>query len=204
MPTSYRPYGWRDNLPGSHNYLAHQIVRIVDEHRPGRILDAGCGNGALAGLLAKRGYDVHGVDGDPGGIEIARRNNPDARFEVGSFDTDPPGKFDFVLSTEVIEHLYTPGDLARYCFKALRPGGTLAISTPYHGYLKNLALSVAGAWDAHFTVGWDGGHIKFWSRATLTKLLTDAGFEVTGFVGSGRLPYLWKSMILIARKPPAA
>jgi hypothetical protein len=74
------------------------------------------------------------------------------------------------------------------------------ITTPYHGYWKNLALAVSGKLEGHFTALWDGGHIKFWSRRTLTRLLTDEGFEVTGFSGAGRIPYLWKSMILVARK----
>jgi len=75
----------------------------------------------------------------------------------------------------------------------------LVISTPYHGYIKNLALSVFDKWDSHHTPLWHGGHIKFWSRKTLTQLLEDNGFKVIGFSGVGRIPYLWKSMILIAK-----
>lgn len=72
----------------------------------------------------------------------------------------------------------------------------MIISTPYHGYLKNLALAATGKLDNHFTVLWDGGHIKFWSVKTLSKLLEEYGFEVVEFKGSGRIPYLWKSMLL--------
>jgi len=43
-----------------------------------------------------------------------------------------------------------------------------------------------------------GGHIKFWSRATLTALLAEEGFTVAHFEGAGRLPYLWKSMVVVA------
>ena len=59
----------------------------------------------------------------------------------------------------------------------------------------------SGKWDHHHTANWHGGHIEFWSRKTLTKLLEDVGFEVTGFKGGGRLSLLWKSMILVARRP---
>jgi len=62
-------------------------------------------------------------------------------------------------------------------------------------------MALTGKLDAHFTVLWDGGHIKFWSRRTLTRLLEEAGFRVERFVGVGRVPLLWKSMILVARKP---
>jgi hypothetical protein len=47
---------------------------------------------------------------------------------------------------------------------------------------------------------WHGGHIKFWSRNTLSLLLQESGFEVVAFSGVGRFPYLWKSMVLVARK----
>lgn len=64
-----------------------------------------------------------------------------------------------------------------------------------------MALSLVNKWDTHHLPNWHGGHIKFWTRRTLTQMLEKAGFSVTGFVGVGRVPYLWKSMILIARKP---
>ena len=80
-----------------------------------------------------------------------------------------------------------------------RRGGEIIISTPYHGYLKNLALALSGKLDAHFTALWDGGHIKFFSRNTLETLLVESGFEVTDFIGAGRWPYLWKSMLIKAR-----
>ncbi len=83
----------------------------------------------------------------------------------------------------------------------LKPGGMIVVTTPYHGYLKNLMLAVFGKMDRHFTVLWDHGHIKFWSRKTLTKALTEIGFQDVEFAGSGRVPYIWKSMVLKAVKP---
>jgi 2-polyprenyl-6-hydroxyphenyl methylase/3-demethylubiquinone-9 3-methyltransferase len=47
------------------------------------------------------------------------------------------------------------------------------LSTPYHGYLKNLALAVSGKMDSHFGALWYGGHVKFFSIKTLQKLLID-------------------------------
>jgi 2-polyprenyl-6-hydroxyphenyl methylase/3-demethylubiquinone-9 3-methyltransferase len=73
------------------------------------------------------------------------------------------------------------------------------LSTPYHGYLKNLALALCDRWDHHHTALWHGGHIKFFSRATIGRLLSDNGFEVQGFRGVGRVPYLWKSMVVVGR-----
>ena len=70
-------------------------------------------------------------------------------------------RFDAVTSTEVIEHLFSPRSLPRFAARVLLPAGYLILSTPYHGYIKNLALSITGKWDRHFSPLWDGGHIKF-------------------------------------------
>jgi len=139
------------------------------------------------------------------GLKFARRSFPHIPFhQLGVYD-DPTvlggGDFDIVVSGEVIEHIFLPRILPRFASRILRQGGHLILTTPYHGYLKNLALAVSGKLDAHFTALWDGGHIKFWSRDTLSRLLSEEGFSVTGFIGTGRVPFLWKSMILIAQKP---
>lgn len=194
-------YGWEEAPPESAGYINPAVLRIVRSLNPKKILDAGCGNGALAGALAQDGYTVHGIDGDPKGIEFAQRRYPTVQFTVGTFDEASTDIYDVVCTTEVIEHLYAPHELAQYCFNALRPGGTIIVSTPYHGYLKNLAISIVNGWDEHHTANWHGGHIKFWSKKTLSDLLQRVGFEAIEFRGVGRLPLLWKSMILIAKRP---
>ncbi|MEP7008246.1 MAG: methyltransferase domain-containing protein [Sphingomonas bacterium] len=194
-------YQWSAEPLHTAAYLHSAVVEEARRIGAKTILDAGCGNGQMAGLLQGLGYDVTGIDGDEGGVQVARAMFPNVRFEVGLFSDAPPGRFDMVCSTEVIEHLYAPHELARYCYDALKPGGVLIISTPYHGYFKNLVLSLTGKWDSHFTAHWHGGHIKFWSRKTLSALLIEAGFRIEAFKGAGRFPFLWKSMILIARRP---
>ena len=87
-------------------------------------------------------------------------------------------------------------------YRHLRTGGTIVLTTPYHGYLKNLALALSGKLDDHFTALWDGGHIKFWSRRTLIRLLQEFGFEVREFRGAGRVVWLWKSMVVRAATGP--
>lgn len=75
------------------------------------------------------------------------------------------------------------------------------LSTPYHGWLKNVAIAATGAWDKHHNPLWDHGHIKFWSRKTLRKLLEESGFTDVRFERVGRIPSLAKCMIAVARRP---
>jgi 2-polyprenyl-6-hydroxyphenyl methylase/3-demethylubiquinone-9 3-methyltransferase len=75
------------------------------------------------------------------------------------------------------------------------------VTTPYNGYLKNVALAVSGSMDRHWTVLWDGGHIKFWSWKTIRAVLEEGGFVSPRFTGTGRIRFLWKSMVVTCRRP---
>ena len=168
-----------------------------------RIFEVGCGNGAIAALLNRDGFAVIGVDPSLSGIENARKAYPHLRLEIGSTEDDLVaqfGTFPTVLSLEVVEHVLAPRQFARRLYDLLEPGGMAIISTPYHGYIKNVALAITGKMDAHFTALWDHGHIKFWSIKTLTQLLIEAGFKNLAFRRVGRLPLLAKSMIALAWK----
>ena len=158
----------------------------------------------MMAALHRAGFEVSGCDPSESGLEFARRAVPGANVRVLGVYDDPSdlgeAGFDVVASTEVVEHLFSPRALPRFARQALKPGGHLIVSTPYHGYLKNLLLALVNKWDFHHDVLWDGGHVKFWSRATLSRMLTDEGFIVEKFIGVGRCPFLWMSMILVARK----
>jgi len=190
----------------AHAYLLPRLFAILDDlegdARP-PVFDLGCGNGSVAAALARRGHDVTGVDPAPQGIAQARAAFPDLRLEPGSAYDDLAarfGRFPVVVSLEVVEHVYAPRRYARTLADLLAPGGHAVISTPYHGYLKNLALAVTGKMDAHFTALWDHGHIKFWSVRTLTALCAEAGLRRRAVHRVGRIPPLAKSMMLVLRK----
>jgi 2-polyprenyl-3-methyl-5-hydroxy-6-metoxy-1,4-benzoquinol methylase len=199
-------YGWKDaRVPGSYDVVAKAIFARAISLKARRVLDIGSGNGAIAGLLASHGMEVVGLEQDAKGCAIATEAWPAARFHNVGVETDPAalreqiGSFDLIISTEVLEHLYAPSQLVALAAELIAQDGHLVVTTPYHGYLKNLALSLANGWDRHFSSLWEGGHIKFFSFETLTSLLESGDFDVVEKDGIGRIPYLWKSMIFTAR-----
>jgi 2-polyprenyl-6-hydroxyphenyl methylase/3-demethylubiquinone-9 3-methyltransferase len=193
----------------SHRYLLPRVKMILSDiaensKREKRLFEVGCGNGSVASALTSLGWNVTGIDPSEQGIRNAKEAYPHLDLRRGSTDDDlyaQYGRFPVVLSLEVVEHVYNPRDYAATVFSLLHSGGTAVISTPYHGYWKNLALAASGKMDAHFTALWDHGHIKFWSMKTLTALLSEAGFVNIRFERVGRIPALAKSMIAIAHKP---
>ena len=203
----YKDYGYTNTgATFVQGYIANPVLNLLDPKINKNILDVGCGNGSLVKYFVENGYNAFGTDASESGIKLASQFSTD-RFAVQDLSTDDlPSKFehltfDTITSTEVIEHLYDPKAFIKFCKKILlkNGGGEIILTTPYHGYIKNLALAIAGKWDKHADPLWDGGHIKLWSRKTLTKLLVENGFTVTNFVGCGRIPYLWKSMIIKAK-----
>ncbi len=208
MTNRVETYGWNsDRGPHSCDYLAPAVLAWLRELQPQKVIDLGAGNGALCRTMTEAGHTVAGIEPDTTGVGIARRQCPQAQIYQLAVDDAPdavlrdhPDGFDIAVSTEVIEHLYAPRRLAAFAHAVLRRGGHLLLTTPYHGYLKNLAISVVGGWDRHADPLWDGGHIKLFSRRTITRLLNEAGFRLVSFGGVGRMPYLWKSMVVMAVK----
>jgi 2-polyprenyl-6-hydroxyphenyl methylase/3-demethylubiquinone-9 3-methyltransferase len=188
-----------------HGDVLAPIISRLREAKAHRVLDVGCGNGSLTRELSAAGFEVVGTEPDADGAEIARQNGIECLQMSVSDDPVGLGKFDAVVCAEVIEHLFVPSELPRFAARVLDPGAPLIVTTPYHGYVKNLLISVTGRWDDHLEPLHDGGHIKFFSRTTLAELLTEHGFTPTSFEGCGRGPLLWRSMVMTAvRDEPRA
>jgi SAM-dependent methyltransferase len=198
-------FGWTTpEMEPHHEYTIPAILNLLPKDKSLNILDVGCGNGYLVNHLAKMGHHVIGVDIAEDGIRIAKETYPRLRFELHSaydeFDDLLGIPADVVISSEVIEHLYSPQRFLNNIHHALSPGGYLILTTPYHGYLKNLSMSLFDKWDQHHHPEKEGGHIKFFSERSLSQILTGCGFISITFQNSGRLPFFWKSMVCRAQK----
>jgi SAM-dependent methyltransferase len=161
-----RPKPW-------HRYAYHvrtlplALARLAGELRAGpgsRVLDYGCG------VVAYRHFfpaDVRYAAADLPG-------NPHANLLLNEDGTVPAesGGFDAVMSTQVLEHVPDPALYLAECFRVLRPGGRMLLST--HGT---------------FVYHPDPDDYWRWTCAGLQKAVRDAGFEVVKFEGViGGLP----------------
>ena len=150
----------------------------------------------------QHGAVVQGVDPSESGIRHAKEAGLDAHLASAYDDLNQRfGTFDAVVSLEVVEHVYAPRKYAASLYSLVKPGGVAMISTPFHGYFKNLIIALTGNTDSHFNPLWDHGHIKFWSPNTLRELLSEAGFCEAKYKFVGRRYPLSKSMIAVVKKP---
>jgi 2-polyprenyl-3-methyl-5-hydroxy-6-metoxy-1,4-benzoquinol methylase len=193
------------DVPEAHNYLVTPTIKVLREQGARAVLDLGCGNGSFSALLQSQNFIVVGCDTSASGIALAREVHPEVDFFEYDISNPLPAGFaeayDAVVSLEVVEHLMQPRHLVARAYSALRPGGVLIMSTPYHGYWKNLSLALTNRFDAHWHPLRDFGHVKFFSRRTLSQLACEADFSIKQFIRVGRIPAFACSMILVALKP---
>jgi len=128
----------RRNEPEHHELVertADELANVVAP--PGPVADLGCGPGAHALALARRGYDVVGVDGSPRMVQVARtraaRDQVSATFDM--HDVSAPLRFadaslGGVLAILVLQHLPHPAAFIAEIRRCLRPGGHLLITAP--------------------------------------------------------------------------
>jgi SAM-dependent methyltransferase len=142
----------------------------------GRALDLGCGDGRLTAELAAT--ELTAADVSPVALARAGRRLPGARLAELRPDAPLPfgdGEFDLVLCAETLEHVRDVQLLLSEARRVLRPGGTLALTTPAHGRLSGLAV-LAGGFERHFDPL--SPHLRFLTRRSLRTLLRELSFEV--------------------------
>jgi ubiquinone/menaquinone biosynthesis C-methylase UbiE len=170
--------------------FARMNVRAGD-----RVLDLGCGDGPLTGVLG----EVAGTDGSVVGVDVAeaalrraRARHPQLTFALAPIDGALPfddGSFDVVWSSEVIEHV---ADTARWLSEVRRvlvPRGRLLLTTPSHGRLR---LAIGGIERYSEPLG---DHLHLYSARSLRELLTDFGFAVTELRGAAGPPLLRRLLL---------
>ncbi len=199
-------YQWssvkKDN---SYPYLSKTLLKIVNKiNNKKTLLDVGCGNGSLTKILSKLFKNTYAIDNSESAIYYAKKQKVNnIQFELGTIKKHQKKfkslNFDVISAIEVIEHVYSPKFFLSEIKKIMKKKTYLVISTPYHGYFKNLAVSLLDKFDNHVNPLWEHGHIKFWSTRTLTKMLNNSGFKVEKIYFSGRFYPFSKSMIFIAK-----
>ena len=186
-----------------HKYVYPLLNKWINNSKTKNLLDLGCGNGSLTAMFANNGIKCYGTDFSESGIKIAQKAFPDVDFFQSSMDNELPlnhhAKYDVVISVEVIEHLLLPRQLFNRAKDALKPNGYLIVTTPFHGFWKNIALALTNSFDKHWHPLRDYGHVKFFSESTLSQLFEEQGFEVIEVKRVGRIPIFARSMVVKGR-----
>ncbi len=200
-----RPHDYKGLRMKTDTHLHEQLEQMItqwvpvagnQEVRP-RVLDLGCGEGALSQRLYDLGYQVVSVDVDPADFKAEGPtfapldfNDPPA---VERFVEEHGGQPDLILAVEVVEHLRSPRDFLAMCRRLCAGKTHLIVTTP----------NVASWWSRFwfFRTGqlwgfnpesWDDpGHIHPITPTEMRGLLRENGFECLQVTPAGHLPIIW-------------
>lgn len=143
-----------------------------------RVLDVGCGSGVLGRYLDGKQCDLTGWD-------LKLKNSMDyEKFytSMSERNVEKEGlgneKYDAVIFSDVLEHLYEGGKVLRQSRDILNASGKVLVSLPNVVYFENRLKVLGGNWDYTQTGILDHTHIRFYTLDTARKFLTDAGFTI--------------------------
>jgi len=130
------------------------LLKTLHATKTSHVLDVGCGDGALTGLVYHTFHcDVQGIDVTKAGIDLAKEEFAKKKFcgqftlvEGYDYSSLSPAQFDFVLCSDVIEHVGQPGRLVEEMWRLVKAGGYAIVSTPIRLTEKPLSTLHVQEW----------------------------------------------------------
>lgn len=156
----------------------------------GPALDIGCGAGPGLRYLTKRGANVFGADASRYALHHAQQIIPNAAFvEINALTIFPFADvtFGLILANEIVEHLTNGIFFLRECYRILRPGGVIILTTPNLWDIRRVTHPLIGkVWSGDT----DPTHINLYTPKRLHTELADCGFQYPR-VRTGFKPMHW-------------
>jgi glycosyltransferase involved in cell wall biosynthesis len=154
-----------------------RILGWLAGRQPSRVLDLGCSDGALAMELRTHGHTVTGID-----VE----EHPGVRDRVDTFvsadlEGGVPevvgGDYDVIIAADVLEHVRDPEQLLEDLHGRLAPGGSIVACVPNFGHWYPRLRVATGRFDYDRRGILDRGHLRFFTRASLERLIERTGYS---------------------------
>ena len=178
---NYEHYWEEKTRQGSGQDMSYpEIVRIADKiiHPGSRVLDIGCGNGALLHAIKQnKGIVETGIDVSSVAVNIAKSRGINARtFDVFTDDLDVLGNFDFITCFEAFQHIQN----SEYLLKLLIdhfPRVEFLFSIPNSGYIYSRIRLLFGRFPKQWHVH-PGEHVRFWTQKDFSLVLHELGYKI--------------------------
>lgn len=157
------------------------IFALVPKSPGLRVLDVGCGEGALGRRLRDLGQRVHGVELSPAAAAVAAQVLDEVivgdaeKVDLGFADEF----FDTIVLGDVLEHFYDPWGFMTRMRRVLKPRGRIVASIPNIQYFPVVLNLLLGKFEYRRHGILDISHIRFFTAREVEKMFTGAGFQVT-------------------------
>jgi len=169
------------------------------------VLEVGCASGYIGrALIEEKACRVTGLELDPEAAREARANHLDVRqgsLEDPGFLASINDQYDFVLATDVLEHLREPARVLSEFKRWLKPGGLAIISVPNIATWRiRYQLFFRGDFRYQETGILDRTHLHFFTWETLHELLAEQKWTIRGtMVERWELPVARKLLVELPR-----
>jgi len=161
--------------------LRVEMARFVPQECQ-RILDVGCSEGHFGELLKKnRKAEVWGVElsAEAGAVAATRLDKVITGDFTAILAQLPSNYFDCLVFNDVLEHFTHPDDILARCVSLLSPGGYIISSIPNVRYIGNLVeVLIHKDWEYKSGGILDRTHYRFFTRKSIIRMFSGAGFEV--------------------------
>jgi 2-polyprenyl-3-methyl-5-hydroxy-6-metoxy-1,4-benzoquinol methylase len=177
-------------VSGEYHHEPRLDVQALLQARGTRILDVGCGAGAMGAALKRQGASwVAGVEGHPAAAAEARTHLD--LVVAGDLMSAPlpfaRGEFDALVFADVLEHVPDPAAaLARY-LPFLAAEGRVVVSVPNMRFYLVLWRLLRDRWEYTDSGIRDRTHLRIFTRRSLHDLLRGAGLQVERLQRNQRL-----------------
>lgn len=157
-------------------FLRDQRIRAARPYLNGKVLDIGCGSGALADSVDATNYI--GADIDAASISVARAKYPNHRFEQ-TLEL-PQGKYDSIVALAVIEHVPDPSQFLATLLKSLTsgPDARIICTTPHPSMDW---IHFLGSRVGIFSHSANEEHEELLDRRRLDQIGRDAGLHLVNY-----------------------
>lgn len=162
--------------------VLRHVSPALNGSRP-KVLDVGCGQGSLAAAIAERGYEVWGIE--QASYATARAAaRIDHVVDADLTDTQTvqahleDQRFDHIVFSDVLEHVYDPLAVLRSYLAYLAPGGRVLISLPNVVNWQTRLAFLFGRFNYQDTGVMDRTHIRFFTFKTAVEMVRRAGLVV--------------------------
>ena len=166
-----------------HSHPRPELVAIVRDDPGNRVLDLGCGSGAMSALLRKRGKagEIWGVEKSP---EAARKAHDSGAFDkVLEGDLEeviaelPSEHFNYVIAGDILEHLLDPWTVCEKLNACLVPGGTFICSIPnIRNFSFLFGLTFKKRFEYRDSGVMDRTHLRFFARKDIHDMFVRSGY----------------------------
>jgi trans-aconitate methyltransferase len=124
--------------------LGQAVFELLNPQPGERILDLGCGDGALTAKIVASGAEVVGVDKSTDMVSAAKRRGLDARV-MDAYNVSFNSEFDAVFSNAAMHWMkHDPDAVIQGVRRALKPGGRFAAEMGGHGCVAAITVALCG------------------------------------------------------------